>query len=421
MDRADDGGAVSTSRSGIGHGSGFWVVAAAFLTTMAFSTLPTPLYALYQQRDGFSTVTVTVVFAAYAVGVMASLYLAGHVSDGLGRRRVVLAALALELLSAAFFLLWPEVPGLVVARFVSGLGVGAITATATAHLAELRGTSHPREHPGGAALVATAVNMGGLALGPLVAGALAEWGPSPLTTPYAIFVVLLAASAAAVALVPETVERGAGRYVYRPQRVSLPGDARSTFAAAAAGSVGAFAILGLFTSLAPTFLSGTLHESSRLLAGAVTFAVFAAAAVSQLALARLAARTQLVLGLALMSAGLIGVGIAVPVSSLALFVAGGITAGAGVGPVFRRSVATAGALAAPEFRGEVLAAIFLIAYAGLALPVLAVGAALVVVPGTVVLPVFALVVLVVVLWSGARVLAAEETRSPERAAAAAAR
>ncbi|WP_307868365.1 MFS transporter [Umezawaea beigongshangensis] len=410
---------MSTSRSGIGHGGGFWVVAAAFLTTMAFSTLPTPLYALYQQRDGFSTVTVTVVFAAYAVGVMASLYLAGHVSDGLGRRRVVLAAVALELLSAGIFLLWPEVPGLLAARLVSGLGVGAITATATAHLAELRGAARPQEHPGRAALVSTAVNTGGLALGPLVAGALAEWGSSPLTTPYAIFVVLLAVSAVAVALVPETVDRGAERYVYRPQRVSLPGEARSTFAAAAAGAAAAFAIFGLFTSLAPTFLSGTLHETSRLLAGAVTFAVFAASAVSQIALAGLAARTQLLLGLALVSAGLIGVGTAVPLSSLALFVAGGTAAGAGGGLVFRRSVATASALAAPGSRGEVLAAIFLIAYVGLALPALALGAALTVAPSTLVLPVFALAVLVVSLWSGARMLTAPPAeRTPVVTAAA---
>lgn len=121
----------------LSHAAGSWVVGAAFLTTMAFSTLPTPLYALYQQRDGFSTFTVTVVFAAYAFGVMASLYLAGHLSDRLGRRRVALAAVLLELLSAGVFLLWPEVPGLIIARFVSGLGVGVITATATAHVAEL--------------------------------------------------------------------------------------------------------------------------------------------------------------------------------------------------------------------------------------------------------------------------------------------
>lgn len=388
----------------LSHAAGSWVVGAAFLTTMAFSTLPTPLYALYQQRDGFSTFTVTVVFAAYAFGVMASLYLAGHLSDRLGRRRVALAAVLLELLSAGVFLLWPEVPGLIIARFVSGLGVGVITATATAHVAELRQRGCPGEHPSRASMLATAANLGGLSLGPLIAGLLARYAPSPLTTPYEIFVLLLAISVLGLALVPETVTPPAERVPYRPQRVSVPREARGTFFAAGAGAVSTFAILGLFTSLAPTFLSGTLHETSRVVAGAVPFAVFAAAAMSQIVLSAMEVRDQLKLGTALMSVGLIAIAAAVLWPSLALFVVGGIVAGAGVGLVFRTSVATAASLATPESRGEVLAAIFLVGYSGLSLPVLAIGIALLVLPTTVVLPAFALLVLIGVLYSATRLL-----------------
>ena len=87
---------LESTRVRFAHGPGFWVIAAAFLTTMAFSTIPTPLYAIYQQRDGFPTYVITVIFASYAVGVMASLYLAGHVSDWLGRRRVALLAVLAE-------------------------------------------------------------------------------------------------------------------------------------------------------------------------------------------------------------------------------------------------------------------------------------------------------------------------------------
>src|SRR6187402_3117394 len=101
-----------TPSTRLAHGTGFWVIAAAFLAVMAFSTVPTPLYALYQARDGFATVLVTVIFAAYALGVMVSLYLAGHVSDWLGRRRVILAAIVVELVAAVLFLAWPAVPGL---------------------------------------------------------------------------------------------------------------------------------------------------------------------------------------------------------------------------------------------------------------------------------------------------------------------
>src|SRR3954471_19242247 len=82
------------------HGAGLWAVAFAFLAVLAFSTLPTPLYALYQDRDGFSTFMVTVIFAAYAVGVTLALFFAGHLSDWLGRRRMLVPAILTSLVSA---------------------------------------------------------------------------------------------------------------------------------------------------------------------------------------------------------------------------------------------------------------------------------------------------------------------------------
>lgn len=385
---------VLTRPTRITHSSGFWVIAAAFLTVMAFSTLPTPLYALYQVRDGFSTTLITVIFAAYAVGVMVSLYLAGHVSDWLGRRRVILVAIVVELLAAVLFLVWPEVPGLLVARFVSGVGVGILTATATAHLGELRSLARPGEGSRFSGSVSSFVNIGGLALGPLVGGILAQWVRSPLVVPYLVFVVLLAVAAVAVAFVPETVERQEERRAYRPQRVSLPRESRSVFTSAGAAAFSAFAIFGLFTSLAPSFIAGTLHDTSRFVAGAVTFAVFFMAAVAQLATVSMPVKHQLRLAAALMAVGLVSMSVAVLVVSLPLFIVAGLAAGAGVGIQFRASVAVAASLVQPMARGEVLAALFLIAYFGLAVPVLLVGLALVFLPSVTVLVGFSAIVLV---------------------------
>ena len=128
------------------HGAGFWAVAFAFLAVMAFATVPAPLYVLYQARDGFPTFTTTIVFAAYGVGVVGSLWLAGHLSDVHGRKPLLLVSIALELVAAVLFLVWNDVSGLIVARFVTGLGIGTLTATATAHLGELRvrATGDPR-------------------------------------------------------------------------------------------------------------------------------------------------------------------------------------------------------------------------------------------------------------------------------------
>lgn len=402
---------MTSSRTGVrirlAHAPGFWVIVAAFLTTMAFSTIPTPLYAIYQQRDGFPTYVITVIFASYAIGVMASLYLAGHVSDWLGRRRVALVAVLAEALSAAIFLIWPAVPGLLLARFICGVGVGVLTATATAHLSELRQIARPGEDPSRSALISSMVNLGGLAFGPLVGGLLAQYVDAPLRRPYEIFLVLLLISAVGIALVPETVERLEERPAYRPQRVSLPSSARPLFFASAIGAFAAFAIFGMFTSLAPTFLAGVLHHTSRLLAGVVTFAVFIAGAASQVVFVRMSRPHQLRLGLVAMSVGLVGVAVGGLVPNLWLFVIGGVVAGAGVGLVFRGAVATAASLADPSSRGEVLAALFLIAYAGLAIPVLAIGLGIALLPAQVALLLFSVLILILVNAAVIRMLAAQ--------------
>ena len=386
------------------HGAGFWVIAAAFLAVMAFSTIPTPLYALYQQRDGFPTWVITVVFAAYAVGVIASLFLIGHLSDWAGRRRMVLVAILLEIVAAALFLVWNDVSGLLLARLISGVGVGALTASATAHLSELRSVAKPEEGPRLAGTVSTVVNTGGLALGPLIGGLFAQFLPAPLLLPYAVFLVVLAVAAVAVALVPETVERAEERPPYRPQRISLPAASRGAFSAAAVAAFAGFAVFGLFTSLAPSVLAGTFHVASHLVAGAVPFSVFAASAVSQIVFARVRTRPQLILAIVLVALGLAGLAVGVLGGSLPAFIVAGVVAGAGVGLLFRAAILVAGSLAAPERRGEVLAAIFLIAYIGLALPVLLVGVALILWPLVPVLVGFVAIVAVLSVLAGLRML-----------------
>src|ERR1700753_523846 len=97
------------------HSLGFWLVAAAFCVNLAFSAVPTPLYVIYQQRDHFSTLMVTVVYAVYALGVIGSLFLGGHVSDWVGRRRVLVPAITVNVLSAVLFLVVPSLAGLIVA------------------------------------------------------------------------------------------------------------------------------------------------------------------------------------------------------------------------------------------------------------------------------------------------------------------
>ncbi len=273
---------------------------------MSLSTVPSPLYAIYVVRDGLSPFTITLVYAAYAIGVVGSLFLVGHISDWHGRRRVLLPALATAILSALVFLTWTDLWALFLGRILNGVAIGAVTATATAYLAELHARHRPDAPAARAQLVATTANLGGIAVGPLIAGALAEWVGAPLDVPYAVALAALAAGFVAVALSPETKERPLPRPRYRAQRVAVPHAARGRFFAAALGAFLAFSTLGLFTGLASTILADSLHETSHLLAGAAIFVAFAAGVLAQVGAGRWSQRRTLLTGMALIAAGVVG-------------------------------------------------------------------------------------------------------------------
>jgi hypothetical protein len=266
-------------------------------------------------------------------------------------------------------------PGLILARFLTGVGVGLITATATAYLLELHSAHRPRAGRGRFEIVSSAANLGGLGVGTLVSGALAQFVTAPLRTPYVVFLVLLALSVVAVVSVPETVIAPAVRPRYRPQRPRIGAGDRVAYLVAAAGTFATFAVYGLFTSLAPGFVAGALHHPSRLLAGVVAFLVFGAGVTSQAVTGALDPRRRFTLGLIAQAAGVLVLAAGMQVPSLGLFLAGGVIAGAGSGLLFKTAVGTVAAAAAPAVRGEALAGLFLIGYAGLIGPVLGIGIA----------------------------------------------
>jgi predicted MFS family arabinose efflux permease len=381
-------------------GAAFWTLGAVFLLAMSFTTIPTPLYAGFERQDGFPAWVVTVVFAAYAVGVAVALVLVGHLGDVLGRRPVAVAALAAELAAAVLFLAAPELPGLLVARFVSGVGIGALTASATAQLTEL----HDRWRGPGAlpGAVATVANIGGLGLGPLVAGALAVAAPAPLVVPFVVYVVALVVAGVAAFLVPETVSRPDPLPRYRPQRVAVAPEARGGFVAAGVAVFAGFAVFGLFGAVTPAVLAHVFATPSPLAIGAVTCSVFTAGALAQLAFLKASLRVSLITAMAAVTVGLAALGVAPVLRALPLFVVGGIVAGGGVGLVFRACLGLVGPMAPPERRGETLAGLFLLAYLGLIVPVLAIGGALVVLPPVPVLGGFAAAAALLVLVAGVR-------------------
>ncbi|MEU6089570.1 MFS transporter [Streptomyces sp. NPDC047085] len=337
---------------------------------MMGTTLPTPLYGLYRQEIGFSELIVTVVFAVYAVGVITALLVAGGASDVLGRRPVLTGALVLAALSAVCFLAEGGLPLLYTGRVLSGFSAGLLSGTGTAAVLDLA----PPDKRGRAALAATAANMGGLGLGPLLSGLLAEYAPWPLALPFLAHLALVVIALVVTWLLPETVHHSGPRPSLRPQGMTVPSQVRGVFAPCALAAFAGFSLLGLFTAVAPAFLSQTLGEHNLAVIGAVVFCVFCASTAGQLLMGRLGAHTALPWGCAVLVAGLILVGASLAATAFPVLLVGAVTGGMGQGMAFRAGLTLVGSAAPEEHRGATISAFFVIAYLGISLPVVGVGA-----------------------------------------------
>jgi MFS family permease len=346
-------------------------VAGAFASLMAFGTVSTPLWPLYQQRDHFGATTVTIAYAVMVVGAALSFRSLGHLSDRIGRRRVIVPALLVGIAAAAVLAAWPALPGLITGRFLTGVAVGLMASTATAYITDLHHAAHPgRPHSPVPALVSTAANLGGLAMGPLLAGAAAQWLPAPLVTSYVVFAAVMAAFLVLVLNSPETVD-GTLPDGDRPVRFALRPGHGAAFGAASSIGFFAFAVMGLFSSLGAIIVRGQLGISSSFIAGLTTFIAFAASALAQLALGRLTQSRLLAVGVLLFPAGLALTALSLYEPRLWLVLAAAAVAGAGAGLLFKGAVSQTVAAADPASRAGVLAVFFVIAYLGLGLPSIA--------------------------------------------------
>ncbi|HEV7196494.1 MAG TPA: MFS transporter [Pedococcus sp.] len=376
-DRAPTSRHAAAGRFRLGRRTGFWAIAASLASLTAFSTAPSPLYGIYAQQDHLSSITITAVYAVYAVGVVASLLLVGHVSDWYGRRPVLISALLVALVAALIFCASTSLPALFTARVLTGVALGAAIATASAYLTDLD------LGPGGSAtrrsqVVSSAANVGGLATGPLLAGLLARYVPGTPRLPYLIFAILLVLAVMATAAAPEgrPVPKTGPRY--HPQRLAAPSDARAQFNAALIGALSIFTVYGVFAGLAGAFLAGPLHHPSTAWAGVAVFLTFGTGILTQITTRSWSLRHLLRLGVPALLLGLTAVVAAAWVTppSLTLFFAGALLVGAGSGTISRGALTIVITTAAANNRAGAVASYFVVGYLGLSLPVLAAGIAL---------------------------------------------
>src|SRR3954453_11285260 len=188
------------------------------------SVTPSPLYHLYAIRWHFGPLTLTLIYATYAFGVLASLLLAGRVSDEVGRRPVLIFALSTLMGATVLFSVADSVVWLFAARAVQGVATGLALGAAGAALLDL----HPSRDPSGAGLTNGVVSAGGMGLGVLVSSALVELLPAPRVLPYVVLFTLFGVALSFALRMPEPVQNR-GRMKLTPQRPSVPAPVRRPF------------------------------------------------------------------------------------------------------------------------------------------------------------------------------------------------
>src|ERR1700731_3529557 len=104
---------------------------AAAITFSASGAAPTPLYQKYQEHFGLTPFMITIIFAAYVLCLLLALLTVGSLSDYIGRRPAILAALTLNVLAMVLFVTAASAAALIVARAMQGFATGlAITTLA---------------------------------------------------------------------------------------------------------------------------------------------------------------------------------------------------------------------------------------------------------------------------------------------------
>lgn len=352
----------------------FWAVVATLAFLLFASSAPSPLYVVYQAKWHFSAITLTSVFAVYVLALLVSLVFAGSLSDRVGRRPVLLIALAVEAGGMLAFALADSVVALFAARIVQGLATGVATGALSAAAIDLQ----PPHRPHLGALVSAVAPPVGLATGALGSGLLVQYGPDPLGLVFWLLVGIFVLATALVVAMPETVpaSRGGWSSVLRP-RVSVPPVARPAFLATAPCMVATWALGGLYLSLGPSLAVSLLHTSNHVVGGLVIVALTGTSALSAVLVRAHAPERTMVGGAITLTIGVAITLVGLNTEATAIFFAGSVVAGAGFGPAFSGAFSTVMALAPPTERAGLIAAVYVVSYLGFSLPAIAAGVAVV--------------------------------------------
>ena len=347
----------------------FAAVAAIVVLFLAASSAPSPLYVVYQQQWGFTASVLTVVFAIYVVGLLGSLLVVGALSDHLGRRPVLGAAIALETVALVLFLLADNVIALSVARLLQGIATGAAMTTLGATLVDLE----PAHARGRAGVVNSVAPTAGLALGALGCGALVEFGPSPTRFVYAILIAGMVVAAVVVARMPETSPRRPGAVASLRPQVGIPARLRADTVPVVPVMIASWALGGLYLSLGPSVTAGLFGLHDHLVGGVVVTLLCGTGALTAYLLRSRPAPSLLAPAAVLLAVGTLATLTGISTDLIALSALGTVLAGIGFGAAALATFGTFARIAQPHERGALFAAAFVISYVAFSVPAVIAG------------------------------------------------
>jgi len=338
---------------------------AVTVTFFAASAVPTPLYRLYQEAWHFSPATLTVVFGVYAIGLLLALLFTGSLSDHVGRRPVILGAIALDCLSLMSFIVSNDAWLLMASRALQGLATGAGASALGAAMLDADRHRGPLNN--------SVAPLAGMGLGSLAGGVLAVFAPQPLKLPYVLLLIVFAIQAVLMRAIPETVTpRPFSARVIHP-RIRIPSAARNAMLLVAPVNVAAWALNGFYLSLGPSLARNVTGSESLMVGGLVVAALIGGAMVAVMLLRKREASHLLTGGSIMLSVGVAMTLAGIDVKGLVLFFAGTVLAGCGVGMVFQSALRTLLPLAAAEERGGLMAAFYVVSYLAFCIPAVIAG------------------------------------------------
>lgn len=357
--------------SPIRQAASFWSLATLLFAFLFAATAPSPLYPAYQQAFGFSAITVTAIYAAYAATAVLSVLVSGRVSDYVGRRPVTAIAIVIQIAGMLAFIGAHTEAWLYIGRLLQGFATGLATGAIGAWLVDLQ-PPHNARLGGLVASTALVLGLGGGALG---AGLLVQFAPQPLVLVYAVLTAVYLAGIGVIVWAPDVVARRSGWLATIRPEVAVPAPARSLFVACVPSLIATWGLGGFYASLGPALAMELAGSRNALIAGALIFVLLGAAALASVATRDADAPSLIIRASLLLIGGVAASLLGVTLGNVLLLFAGSFVAGLGFGPAFSAAVRSLAPLAPADKRGALLAAVLVVVYTSFSVPTIAAGLA----------------------------------------------